>query len=73
LYRKRTRLWNNIDTWIPKPLCNKDCGNVINNKHIKQAQRLTKNTDGTVSKNFLQTELYIIPEQLIKEIFDSVA
>ena len=73
LYRKRTRLWNNIDTWMPQPLCNKDCVNVINNKHIAQAQRLTKNEDGTVSKNYLQTELYIIPEELIKEIFDSVS
>ena len=48
-------------------------GNVINNKHVAQAQRLTKNENGTVSKNFLQTELYIIPEELIKEIFDSVS
>ena len=23
-YRKRTRLWNNIYHWIPRPLCNKD-------------------------------------------------
>lgn len=73
LYRKRTRLWNNIEHWKPKPLCNKDCGNVINNKHIAQAQRLTKNADGTVRKNYAQTELYIIPEELIKEIFDSVS
>jgi site-specific DNA-cytosine methylase len=72
-YRKRTRLWNNITTFIPKPLCNKDCGNIENNKHIATAQRLTKNTDGTVSKNYEQTELYIIPEELIKEIFDSVS
>ena len=67
-YRKRTRLWNNIENWKPKALCNKDCGNMNGNKHIAQAQRLTKNDDGTISKNFLQTELYIIPEQLIKSI-----
>ena len=71
-YRKRTRLWNNIENWKPKALCNKDCGNMNGNKHIAQAQRLTKNENGTISKNFLQTELYIIPEQLIQEIFNSI-
>ena len=25
-YRKRTRLWNNILYWVPRPICNKDCG-----------------------------------------------
>ena len=24
-YRKRTRIWNNIFNWNPKPLCKKDC------------------------------------------------
>ena len=38
-YRKRTRIWNNLNTWIPKPLCKKDCGNIVNNKHIEVAQR----------------------------------
>ena len=71
-YRKRTRLWNNIENWKPKALCKKDCGNMNGNKHIAQAQRLTKNENGTISKNFLHTELYIIPEQLIQEIFNSI-
>jgi len=71
-YRKRTRLWNNIEQWQPKPLCCKDCGNMNGNKHIAQAQRLTRNEDGTITKNYLQTELYIIPEQLIYEIFNSI-
>jgi len=60
-YRKRTRLWNNIEHWKPKELCNKDCNNMDGNKHISQAQRLTKNEDGTVSKNYKQHQLYIIP------------
>ena len=25
LYRKRTRMWNNIDLWRPKSLCTKNC------------------------------------------------
>ena len=28
-YRKRTRLWNNVFQWNPKPLCKKDCGNIV--------------------------------------------
>ena len=38
-YRKRTRLWMNIKGWVPRPLCKKDCGKVIINKHIETAQR----------------------------------
>ena len=26
VYRKRTRLWNNLFSWCPRPLCVKDCG-----------------------------------------------
>jgi hypothetical protein len=29
-YRKRTRIWNNVFTWQPKPLCNKDCNSMNN-------------------------------------------
>ena len=32
-YRKRTTLWNNVDNWVPKPLCVKDCGQMIGNRH----------------------------------------
>ena len=39
-YRKRTRLWNNIFNWIPKPLCNKDCNSMDGNKHQAVAQRM---------------------------------
>ena len=38
-YRKRTRLWNNLDEWTPQPLCKKDCGNMDGNKHKETAQR----------------------------------
>ena len=53
---------------IPKPLCHKDCNSMNGNKHIAQAQRLLTLEDGTVIKNYNQNELYIIPEQLIREI-----
>ena len=73
-YRKRTRLWNNILTFKPRPLCNKDCGNIENNKHKATAQRMpsgTKNTWGD-KPLFKQSELYVIPEQLINHIFETI-
>ena len=33
-YRKRTRLWGNIN-WKPRPLCCKDCGNTVDGKHVE--------------------------------------
>ena len=38
-YRKRTRIWNNVFTWTPRPLCVKDCGDIVDNKHTATAQR----------------------------------
>ena len=38
-YRKRTRLWNNIVGWVPRPLCKKDCGHMDGNRHMETAQR----------------------------------
>ena len=39
-YRKRTRLWNNVSQWLPKPLCETDCDSMNGNKHKATAQRL---------------------------------
>ena len=60
LYRKRTRIWNNLINWQPKPLCKKDCGNVINNKHIQTAQRMPQGKSNTWGDKRLckQSELY---------------
>ena len=40
-YRKRTRLWTNITTWTPRPLCKKDCNsmNEDRTRHKECAQR----------------------------------
>ena len=58
-YRKRTRLWNNVFHWKPKPLCKKDCNSMIGNRHIAMAQH----------DNHSQKKLYVIPSELINEIF----
>ena len=74
LYRKRTRLWNNIFQWNPKPLCKKDCGNIVDGKHIATAQRMPNGTKDTWGNKplFNQNELYVIPELLIHDIFNSI-
>lgn len=73
-YRKRTRLWNNLTNWTPRPLCQKDCGSIQNNKHIATAQRMPNGTKDTWGEQplFKQTELYVIPEPLVREILESL-
>ena len=46
-YRKRTRLWNNIDRWNPRPLCRKDCSsmNSERTRHIQEAQQGQQNEE----------------------------
>jgi site-specific DNA-cytosine methylase len=70
LYRKRTRLWNNVTLWKPQPLCLKDCGNTNGNKHIKTAQRGPSH--GMVNDSFRQDDLYMVPAVLIHEIFNAI-
>ena len=74
-YRKRTRLWTNLQNWKPKPLCKKDCGKVIQNKHIETAQRMPSKTKQEWGDNPIfhsQQDLYNIPEALIQEIMTAV-
>ena len=73
-YRKRTRLWNNVFQWLPKPLCKKDCDSMDGNKHKAIAQRLPngKKENWGDKQKFKQSDLYIIPENLIYEIFRSI-
>ena len=74
-YRKRTRLWTNIETWKPRPLCNRDCGKIRNGKHIETAQRLPQKSKADWGENPIihsQSDLYRIPENLISEILMSV-
>ena len=74
-YRKRTRIWTNLTTWKPRPLCNRDCGNVRNGKHIETAQRLPSGTKEQWGDNYIkhkQEDLYRIPQNLISDILMSI-
>ena len=71
-YRKRTRIWNNISHWLPQLLCNKDCGSMEGNRHKSVAQRVgILKADGSREK-LKQSELYVIPSGLVKEILEAV-
>ena len=74
LCRKRTRIWNNLNNWIPRPLCKKDCGNVVDNKHIQIAQRtpIGKKESWGNGRTYKQEELYIIPEPLVIELIQFI-
>ena len=69
-YRKRTRLWNNVFQWLPKPLCKKDCDSMDGNRHKAIAQRMPigKKRDWGDKPKFKQSDLYVIPDKLIYEI-----
>ena len=73
-YRKRTRIWSNLKSFTPRPLCKKDCGNIIG-PHKATAQRLKSGKKENWSEHdkfFSQEDLYIIPSDLIFEIFSSL-
>ena len=69
-YRKRTRVWSNCKSWTPKPLCKKDCGKVVGNRHFETAQRGSSKSHP--NNKHKQAELYVIPSNLILEIFSSM-
>ena len=67
-YRKRTRLWNNIEAWRPRPLCQRDCNsmNETKTRHSEIAQRGPGK--GHTGNRQRLTQLYAVPSQLITEI-----
>ena len=72
-YRKRTRLWNNLSNWRPKPLCRGDCNSIREGharKHIAVAQRAP--STGDTGMRFRQNQLYIVPAPLIEEILKAI-
>ena len=74
-YRKRTRIWTNLKGWETKPLCKKDCGNIVDGRHLETAQRLPCGKKADWGENYIinkQRDLYRIPQQLIEEFFQQV-
>ena len=74
-YRKITRIWTNLTSWKPRPLCKKDCGNIINNKHKERTQRMPSGKKSDWGNDYIihrQDELYRIPSELINEIITSI-
>jgi hypothetical protein len=74
-YRKRTRIWNNVCSWKPRPLCCKDCWAIdaTGKKHIEEAQRAGSTAERRLNgRRFKQSELYAVPSELVKEIFLSM-
>ena len=74
-YRKRTRIWNNVFQWNPKPLCKKDCWamNETKTRHRETAQRAGHTAeDRLVQRRFKQSELYMVPDKLIRDIFNAI-
>ena len=74
-YRKRTRIWSNLTSWKPRPLCKKDCGNIINNKHKETAQRMPSGKKSDWGDNptiHTQDDLYRIPPDFVNDLFSSI-
>ena len=72
-YRKRTRLWNNIQYCVPQTLCKKDCGHMDGNRHMETAQRGPSKGAPTLGRQVhRQSDLYMVPPDLIKEIFEEI-
>ena len=70
-YRKRTRIWNNLYGWTPRPLCKKDCESIEDGKHKEHAQRGPSGPKATWTNQVRHklTELYVIPPLLLMDIF----
>ena len=73
-YRKRTRIWNNVYGWEPRPLCRKDCESMVNGKHVETAQRGPSGKKETWEnqKTHKQRELYVIPQLLLVDLFNYI-
>jgi len=66
-YRKRTRIWTNVEKFEPK-MCKKDCNSISNGRHILHVgfSSKSKNKKGTSLK-----DRYRVPPKLINELFDT--
>ena len=74
-YRKRTRLWNSLTNFNPRPLCVRDCESIRDDgKHKEAAQRGTRPTQGggREPNHQHQRQLYRVPSELVEDIIASL-
>ena len=72
-YRKRTRIWNNVVRWKPRPLCKGDCNSMDGTRHLSSAQRGPCLVNGIRDNSrHKQKELYRIPSELVHDILTSI-
>ena len=64
-YRKRTRLWNDVNGFKPRALCKKDCSSMVGH-HIATAQRGNRET--LYQYNTL-SQSHSAPDEFINGIF----
>ena len=75
LYRKRTRLWNNLPDFLPRPLCRRDCAAIRqpdrkDAETAQQGQRATQS--GREPNRHRFAELYRVPRELVEHIIESL-
>ena len=63
-YRKRTRIWTNVE--YEGKTCNKACGNMNNGRHINSCGNARKEYN---RDDIRQVQRYRIPDTLIQELF----
>lgn len=66
-YRKRTRIWTNVD--YDGKLCNKDCGNIINKRHKNAIGNSTYEEKWNRGNEERLSQRYAIPKQLVEDLF----
>ena len=66
--------FRNKNERMPRLLCNKDCDGMVGNRHKATAQRMPsgRKQDWGDRSLFDQSDLYVIPEALIYEIFGEI-
>jgi len=67
-YRKRTRIWTNVENFEPK-MCKKDCNSMSNGRHTFNIGFSSKNKNDKGSLTL--QEKYRVPPKLINELFDT--
>ena len=67
-------LWSRLNERRPKLLCNKDCDNIDGNRSKAAAQWMPRGKKQDLGDQplFDQSDLYVIPEALIYEIFGGI-